>query len=476
MKKYLALLLAVMLLLSACGTKTQDDPTPSQTEEPVVQTDAVLRLAVDEAAGFDPYNCQSSCNRLILELVLQPLFTVSAEGEAMPVLAKGWSVSDDGKTTTVYLRDDVTFHDGVPLTADIVINSVEKAKNGDFYAGRFRYLTEVAATGTGTVTFRTEKAYECFPLLLDIPLVSGEGENPVGSGPFAFYGSGLAAWEGWLGQRPTAARAVTFVPVSAAEEIRDSFQYGGISAAWLDPNAPGALDYNGNHALWSIPTTVLQYVGFNLKSGPFASGGLRSAVTYAVDRTAIVREDMGGAGVAAPLAALPGSRAESGELAARVTYDPQKLQAVAANYGGREAVMIVSGPGSQRAKTAQRIADSLTACGLPVTVKALAPEKFKSALQNGDFDLYLAEIKLSPDLDLTPLFGASGYGGLGSYSEVRALCDLARANVGNAYDLQNTILTDGLLCPVAFKHMELHIHHDALQGIAPKLGGWIFTE
>jgi peptide/nickel transport system substrate-binding protein len=38
--------------------------------------------------------------------------------KVMPALAKDWSVSDDGKTITVYLRKGVKWSDGTPLTAD----------------------------------------------------------------------------------------------------------------------------------------------------------------------------------------------------------------------------------------------------------------------------------------------------------------------------------------------------------------------
>ena len=36
----------------------------------------------------------------------------------MPSLARDWKVSDDGKTTTIYLRKGAKWSDGKPLTAD----------------------------------------------------------------------------------------------------------------------------------------------------------------------------------------------------------------------------------------------------------------------------------------------------------------------------------------------------------------------
>ena len=55
------------------------------------------------------------------------------------------------------------------------------------------------------------------------------------------------------------------------------------------------------------------------------------------------------------------------------------------------------------------------------------------------------------------------------------MCDFARANSGNAYDLHKAIMTDGLLCPVAFKQTALYVHRDTFTGIAPHLNGWILA-
>ena len=46
-----------------------------------------------------------------------------------PNLATSWEVSDDGMTYTVTLRDDVTFANGDPLTADDVVFSFNRMKN-----------------------------------------------------------------------------------------------------------------------------------------------------------------------------------------------------------------------------------------------------------------------------------------------------------------------------------------------------------
>jgi peptide/nickel transport system substrate-binding protein len=43
-----------------------------------------------------------------------------ADGKYYPALAKSWELADDGLSITLYLRDDVTFHDGTPFNAQAV--------------------------------------------------------------------------------------------------------------------------------------------------------------------------------------------------------------------------------------------------------------------------------------------------------------------------------------------------------------------
>ncbi len=42
-----------------------------------------------------------------------------------PQLAESWDISEDGRTITVFLRSGVTFHDGKPFNADVVMANLE---------------------------------------------------------------------------------------------------------------------------------------------------------------------------------------------------------------------------------------------------------------------------------------------------------------------------------------------------------------
>lgn len=109
--------------------------------------------------------------------------------EAEPVLAETYFVTDDGRTTTVKLRSGVTFHDGSALTAADAAYSIESAKGSDYYGSRLRFIVSAEAQDDLTLVLSTSEAYECLPLLLDIPIIkSGTKDevSPPGTGPYEF--------------------------------------------------------------------------------------------------------------------------------------------------------------------------------------------------------------------------------------------------------------------------------------------------
>ena len=143
-------------------------------------------LAYQPDYGLQPYNCQSLNNRIIFSFLYEPLFSVTSDYEAVPILAEGYTVTDDGKTTTITLRTGVTFHDGSAMTAQDAAYSISSAAGSDYYGSRLRFITATDTPDDRTLVITTSESYECLPLLLDIPVIkSGTAEQPVppGTGP-----------------------------------------------------------------------------------------------------------------------------------------------------------------------------------------------------------------------------------------------------------------------------------------------------
>lgn len=77
-----------------------------------------------ELTSLDP----SKSGFLFLRLgITQTLIDTDKDGKLIPALATEWHTHDNGKTWQFKLRDNVKFHDGTPLTADNVVQSLTVA-------------------------------------------------------------------------------------------------------------------------------------------------------------------------------------------------------------------------------------------------------------------------------------------------------------------------------------------------------------
>lgn len=114
MKKLLLIPLAIILIagmcLSGCGEK---GPEPG----------SVLRVSMPSFSyeTFDPIQGESFFGWSIYD----PLLTWDENFEICGAIADTWSVSEDGLTWTFNIRDDVTFHNGDPLTSADVMFSIQ---------------------------------------------------------------------------------------------------------------------------------------------------------------------------------------------------------------------------------------------------------------------------------------------------------------------------------------------------------------
>lgn len=105
-------------------------------------------------------------------------------------LATAYSVSEDGLTWTVTLRDDVKFSDGEPLTSEDVKFTFETAA-GSGSVIDLTNMADVQAQGDSTVVFTLKSPQSTFISLLTTLGIVPEhaygadyAEHPVGSGPY----------------------------------------------------------------------------------------------------------------------------------------------------------------------------------------------------------------------------------------------------------------------------------------------------
>ncbi len=486
MKRFILLILCAVWMLSLFSGCQDEDPTYTPTGNglggegevtvPTTPTDTIqeVTLVYDPSKGLNPYQCTDYTNRVLFPLLYQGLFTVDSNYTVYPILCESYTVSPDMKAYTFYIAD-AHFSDGTALTADDVAASLNAARESTWYSGRLRHIVSVAGYGEA-VLVELDTAMENLPLILDVPIVKAtevDAAAPIGSGPYRFDGDHLRRQAGWWCSASliVSCDTIRLVEATTISEIQDRFRYEGVSIVCADPSDRNYVDFRGDYELWECENGLFLYLACYSKSTVFQNDAVRAALTHAIDRDTLVENYYLGFARSATLPASPQSPNYISNLAVNYGYAPNQFRSAVESAGltGSTITLLVNGDDATRVKVAYAIAAMLEEGGLKVTVKESASGAFLSDLKKGKYDLYLAQTRLSTNMDLSAFFGtntALNYGGLSSPG-IYAMSLEALANSGNYYTLYEMIMDDGLLCPILFQSYAIYTRRGVFSQLQP---------
>jgi ABC-type transport system substrate-binding protein len=290
----------------------------------------VLRLPGGNGGGGDPPTLDPALagdaeSAVYVAEIFSGLVTLDQGLKVIPDIAEKWDVSEDRKTYTFYLRKEVKFHDGRPVTAQDFKYSIERAANpatasptADTYLGDIvgvkERLSRKAAEVTGVkvidnytlqITIDQPKSYflakMTFPAayVVDKNNVERGGrtwtDKPNGTGPFKLQeyvrSQRLILVKNdsyYLDPKPQVDR-VEFI--LGGGSFMTMYENGDLEATRIslsdiervsDPNSPL------NKELYVGPELSTQFIVFNTRKAPFDDPKVRQAFALAIDRQQIV--------------------------------------------------------------------------------------------------------------------------------------------------------------------------------------------
>lgn len=484
MKRILSFILCAVMVLSVfsgCSKKQQaDKPTVApgqQTDKPVDPAQQDLTLTYYPNRSMNPLLATDYTNRALFSLIYQGLFAVDRNYNVEPMLCKRYTVSADKRTYVFYL-ENATFSDGTHITARDAAASLQRARTGDYYGGRFTHITDISVTEDGGVQVRLDTPYENLPLLLDIPIVKAEevdAVSPLGTGPYMLDSNGLTTRlrrTNWWCEADLAvtASAVNLIVATDNTQIKDNFQYNGLDLICANPSSDLHAKPRCDYELWSSENGNFLYLACSIDSRVL-KGALRQALTYAIDRETLAEETYRGFAQVATLPASPKFPYYSKALASRYAYDPERFAQAVSDAGMTDArvVLLVNADDSLRTRAAEAIAQMLEAGGLDVVISRRKGQDYQYAVRMREYDLYLGQTRLSPNMDLSPFFhtwGELSYGGVNN-AAAYTLCLQALDNYGNYYTLHSNVMENGLLCPILFQNYAIYTTRGELTALEP---------
>jgi ABC-type transport system substrate-binding protein len=274
------------------------------------------------------YGETNDIDRTIIDLVYSGLMTYDKDGKIVNDLVKNYQVSDDGKTYSFELKDNLFWQDGKPLTVDDVIFTIRVIQNSDYKSPLRANWLNIAAEKTSDKSFvlALGSPYNSFLencVLKIIPqhvwknvlpenfALSSYNLQPIGSGPYSFLGIeqtntnfiknlSLVANHNYYGKLPYISN-INFQFFGNKEDLikaANQKNIDGFSLASLDGNEAEAEKQikqgwttNGKFNVYSFSLPRYFAVFFNTeKPRIFSDSNVNKALNYAVNKQEFVQK------------------------------------------------------------------------------------------------------------------------------------------------------------------------------------------
>ena len=416
-------ILALAVGLSSCSTIPGDIPSDSMLSATESVSDSeqpsVFALSYSNEDSLNPFQAKTKVNVDLAPLLYPGLTRIDSEYVAQLSLAASID-SADPLNPVVTLRADAVFSDGTSVTAEDVAASFEAAKTSSNYQTLLQNIGSIVPSGSAAVRVSLLSPDPQFAACLSFPVIkAGSGDPPVGAGVYQYNAEDHTLipnpYSGVTPQIDT----VVLQHLQDADAMLHGLENGTISYYFSELNG-GEIPRTSSSTM-DVAMPNLLFLGINSRNPDLKKTEVRSAVSTAIDREELISGALAGRGDAAlspfPSQWAPAKEIKVWESTENVPVAVAQMEQAGYNMGSEEEILaldLLAIAGNSFHETAAAlIKDQLANLGIRVTVTALPFEDYTSRLKNGNFDLYLGEIRLSADMHLRSLLtlgGTAAYG------------------------------------------------------------------
>jgi len=287
-----------------------------------------FRLGIQEPTAIDPWNSQESEGILVTKYLFTGLVQADNTGNIHPGVAEKWDTNDDCTEWTFHLKTGTTFHNGETVDAESFKRGWERvaAKSSasgvsyhlsdikgfdEMQAGTAKTLSGVDASDPATLKVALSHPNCEFDLrtfhtvFSPVPKVAGDPNKnkayvdaPIGNGPFMMDGK----WQHDKGMTIKRFDDYKVGPKAYLDKVEISItangnadEYAGFQNGTFDwarmPTevlSQARSSYLPKHEWITKNTNGMNYLLPMLKQKPLDSADARKAISYAIDRDAII--------------------------------------------------------------------------------------------------------------------------------------------------------------------------------------------
>ena len=313
--KFLGLACLCLVLTISCAGQPDSASSPDASASDRITIGTTLKPRTLDPA--DAYELSAST---LLYSLGDRLYTYKpGTTELTPQLATELpTISEDGLTYTIPVREDVTFHDDTPFNAEAMAFSLQRfIENGGKPSSLLADVVDsVEATGDYELTIILKKPFAAFPALLTFAGTCAVSPQvyEIGTGKFqpsTFVGTGpykladfrtdsaqMDVFEEYWGEAP-ANEGIDFQFLTSPANLYNAIESGTVDIAYqsLDPQQINSLKQQGeagNLQVIQAKGNVVSYLVLNLNQPPLDRVEVRRAIASLIDRPLIIERILQG--------------------------------------------------------------------------------------------------------------------------------------------------------------------------------------
>ena len=317
-----------------------------------VSTDAVTIGWPNDVASWDPNQRFTPDAQPIFKAVFDPPLDQDPQLKLIPHLIKRWSVTPDGLTMAVELRDDVTFHNGDKMsTEDFRYTFLERIKAGVKLdtANSWKKVQDIVVESPTKATMKFDSPAPTAPqwmaflgsYIVPKKYIEANGlenflKKPVGTGPYK-----LAEYElnsrivlerndAYWGPKPKIARVTIQIIKDPSARVA-AVQSGEVDCT-INVPVREVQRFQQEAGLAAELNPITRVILLQVRNDlAFADKNVRLAAHHAIDKAALSKAFYGGSAVPLSVVATPGSPGYLDDF--QFKYDPELAKQYLAKSG-----------------------------------------------------------------------------------------------------------------------------------------------
>lgn len=412
------------IVLSACSGQAANHVQADTEHETInirqerAEPMSEVKLAFDSKDSLNPYTAKTIQNFTICSLLFDSLTSLDMGFKPQNNLAQTSELN--GNVCTVRLIEDAKFADGSPLTIADVIYSFGLAARSPYYRSALSGVVGIRSEDE-SIIFELSQPDINFRASLNFPILkkdSGDAQYPVSSGRFV-YKDGEMVPNPMYHKQPGRIEFIKLVQLSGTENLNFAIKAGDIDYLFSDLRSNWNSSFVSNNR--SVQLNNFVYAGLNSNNAILSTREFREIIYYIIDRDEIVKRAYQAYALPAFLPINPSFNSISASPMGNIMSASDinsKLDTI--GFGGRDEQgyrtgkdgkrislkLCINSDNMHKKELGRYLTQQMAAYGIELVTESLLFGEYTSALSAGRYDIFIGEVKIPDNMDITQLLTA----------------------------------------------------------------------